>query len=41
MADLNITDNFHGCIQYLKLKNQLMNLSFPSRDIKNGANIGT
>ncbi|CAF0717274.1 unnamed protein product [Brachionus calyciflorus] len=36
---INKTQAFQGCIQFLKIKNKIFNITFPSVDIKNGANI--
>jgi hypothetical protein len=31
---------FEGCIQYFKFNEKILNISFPSQDILNGADIG-
>ena len=35
-----MTRGFEGCIQYLRINEREFNLSFPSPDILNGADIG-
>ena len=35
-----MTEGFDGCIQYLKLNHKIYNISFPSKDILNGGDIG-
>lgn len=35
-----MNNGFEGCIQYFKLNEKVFNISFPSNDITNGADIG-
>lgn len=37
---LIIDKGFEGCLQYLKLNDKVLNISFPSNDILNGVDIG-
>lgn len=37
---LSMDNGFEGCLQYLKLNDKVLNISFPSNDIINGADLG-
>ena len=38
--ELNISESFQGCVQYLQVNGQILDVSFPSEDIKNGLGVG-